>query len=114
MPNETASEIAKPHGGCIIDDLRQGDEPLSFAAAARLSCVRRDGKSPDASAIYRWAGKGLYGCRLETARVGGRMVTTRSAVLRFIALLSGIPTSRAVDARQIHTQALRALDRAGI
>lgn len=36
-------------------------------------------------ALYRWIAKGVKGARLETVKVGGRVMTSHEAVQRFIA-----------------------------
>ena len=45
----------------VIGDLASGESPLSFTAACRESCVRRDGKVPHVSLIYRLANSGRNG-----------------------------------------------------
>src|SRR5689334_21795515 len=83
--------------GNIIDDLHRGEVPLSLARAAKDPCVRRDGCPRHPSALYRWARSGVNGVTLEFALQGKRMVTTRSALLRFIARLSLHAAPRSTD-----------------
>jgi hypothetical protein len=72
-----------------LADLANGDEPLTYAQAARERCLRRNGRGPHVSQIYRWATAGVDGVVLESARTGGRgRVTTRPAIFRFIARLN--------------------------
>ncbi|MBX7165135.1 MAG: DUF1580 domain-containing protein [Pirellulales bacterium] len=44
---------------------------------------------PDAATWFRWATKGLRGVRLETVKVGGKVLTSREAVHRFVAATNG-------------------------
>ena len=41
-------------------------------------------KRPDRTTIYRWMLRGVQGVRLEHAKVGGRVVTSKQAFTRFI------------------------------
>jgi hypothetical protein len=75
----------------VLDDLQRGAEPLTFSAAAREKMLRKDGRSPAISQIYRWHDSGIQGVRLEAARVAGSKITTRAAIARFIRRLSGSP-----------------------
>ncbi|TWU27923.1 DUF1580 domain-containing protein [Novipirellula artificiosorum] len=38
----------------------------------------------DVSSVWRWAMRGVGGIRLETVKVGGKKLTSRQAVTRFI------------------------------
>ncbi len=67
----------------------QMEQPVTLAKATRLSQLRRDGRSPHVSQVYRWAGKGLKGHILETVVIAGSRCTTSEAVDRWIAALSG-------------------------
>jgi len=42
------------------------------------------GKPIDRTTLYRWALRGVGGTRLEYTKVGGRIVTSRQAITRFI------------------------------
>lgn len=42
------------------------------------------GKPIDRTTLYRWALRGIGGTRLEYTKVGGRIVTSRQAITRFI------------------------------
>ena len=54
---------------------------LPVAEAVRLEI----GETRDRSTLHAWATRGgRYGIRLETKMVGGRRVTSRAAVRRFI------------------------------
>lgn len=39
---------------------------------------------PSRQAPWRWCNKGVRGIRLEHSRIGGRIVTSEAAVLRFL------------------------------
>src|SRR5690242_16034857 len=43
------------------------------------------------SVVKRWIAKGYKGVRLESARVGGRRLTSREAVARFLARVNAAP-----------------------
>jgi len=64
---------------------------ISLSAAARAFPVI-DGKTPTPCTILRWCRSGIDGIRLEHAVFGGRLVTSRQAVERF---LEAITSSRA-------------------
>jgi len=54
-----------------------------------LSDARREihalgGVRPDQSSIVRWCTKGVAGTKLESVRIGNRLVTSRQAITRFI------------------------------
>jgi hypothetical protein len=71
----------------------QAGEGLSPAAAGRLFPGHRGGKSVDPSTPFRWITKGAKASdgllvKLEAVRVGGRWLTSRSAVARFVAALT--------------------------
>src|SRR5690348_1694058 len=73
----------------VIDEVLAGDA-LSLAEAARLVPAFRPGKPTHAATIWRWAARGVrlpYGTvlKLETCRCGGRQMTSRAALGRFIA-----------------------------
>jgi hypothetical protein len=42
------------------------------------------GKPIDRTTFYRWAFRGFHGVCLEHAKLGGRIVTSRQAIARFI------------------------------
>jgi hypothetical protein len=98
----------------LVGDFAADHEPLSLAAAAREPCLRRDGRSPSPSQLYRWSSAGIGGVRLEVGRVGHRKVTTRPALLRFIARLSNVAAPAPPHVTRIHKQAVQELERAGI
>lgn len=56
-------------------------------AAARLPSSRA-GKRIHVSSVYRWAGRGVRGVRLETVSIGGATKTSVQALQRFADRLS--------------------------
>src|SRR5262249_36091030 len=77
----------------------QLEEVYSFAKAARLIPPARNGKRTHISTLLRWATKGAKGpdgtiVRLDAMRLGGRWVTSRQALERFMAALTPRPAGR--------------------
>ncbi len=73
----------------VIAEVLAGDG-LSLAEAARVVPAFRPGKPTHAATLWRWAAKGVRLdngtiVRLETCRIGGRQMTSRAALGRFIA-----------------------------
>jgi hypothetical protein len=66
---------------------------ITLATAAAMPILRRDGRKPSLAAVYRWAGQGVGGIRLETVRIGSTLVTSEAAVRRFLSRLNS-PTAR--------------------
>jgi hypothetical protein len=92
-----------------------GGDGLSLSAAGRLfPPVRGSGPGVDASTIYRWIRRGSKAAdgstvHLEGVRVGARWLTSRQAVVRFVAALSTpasqpVPAPRSPAARGRHSQ----------
>lgn len=72
----------------VIDEILAGDG-LSLADAARHVPSFRPGRPTHAATIWRWATKGVRlhdgtVIKLETCRCGGRQMTSRAALGRFI------------------------------
>lgn len=66
---------------------QQGREVITLTEAADM--IGRDyGHKPSVATVWRWARKGLSGCRLATIRIGRRYRTTITAVKDFIERLS--------------------------
>ena len=55
---------------------------------ARNELFRVTGRRPDKTTIYRWALRGVGGTKLETVRIGNRLLTSKQALTRFIAARS--------------------------
>ena len=86
---------------------------LSLSAAGKLFPGHRGGKSVDPSTVFRWVtrgtriGDGLM-MRLEAVRVGGRWLTSRGAVARFVAALTAAADpATATTAPPVRTSAAR-------
>jgi hypothetical protein len=73
----------------------QTESALTLTVAAKLPQLRRNGKSPHVSQIYRWIQSGLKNHRLESIVVAGTRCTTSEAVDRWIAALSGHDSAEA-------------------
>lgn len=71
--------------------LRLTDPLISLQEATR-HVPGRDGPHASYETLRRWATKGYRGVRLETLRIGGRMMTTTEALQRFFEALSVRPT----------------------
>jgi hypothetical protein len=93
---------------------------LSPTEAARERVFRRNGKSIHASAIYRYIVRGCTNprgerIRLETIRTPMGVRTSREAITRFIAALSGqsLPASTSATRKKQIEQAEKELEAAG-
>jgi Protein of unknown function (DUF1580) len=65
--------------------------------ASRLFPGSRQGRPTHVATLYRWAGRGIRGVRLEAVRVGGCLYTSREAMQRFAErLTNGTPHSDAM------------------
>jgi hypothetical protein len=76
----------------LPEELTRG-EGLSLAAAAALLPASPRGRPPTAGTLARWAADGVLRkgggrVRLEALRVGGRLYTSRPALVRFLAALN--------------------------
>jgi hypothetical protein len=76
----------------VLTEIQSGDG-LSLSAAGRLFPGHRGGSSVDPSTVFRWVTKGArtpggQTVKLEAVRVGGRWLTSRGAVARFVAVLT--------------------------
>ncbi len=78
----------------------QAGEGLSLSAAGRLFPGHRGNGTVDPSTVFRWVTKGMRTTdrrvvKLEAVRVGGRWLTSRGAVARFVSALTAAaaPTS---------------------
>jgi hypothetical protein len=78
----------------LSEDLR------SFADVPDLLPRRTGGRRVHVSAVYRWASRGIRGVRLEWVQVGGIRYTSREALDRFVAALSGAAPADAAAARE--------------
>ena len=85
------------------------ETPLRLRTAAKLPQLRRDGKTPHLSLLYRWAMSGLRGHKLETTIVAGSRCTTEAAVERWLAALNG---NESTEEAPIRTPTRRAREQA--
>ena len=88
------------------------EDLLTLAEAARV-LPRLGGKKPHTSTLWRWCAKGLRGVRLEHARVGHRVVTSRQALDRFSRRLAESSLAR-FRVGEAHARAEAQLDDAGL
>jgi hypothetical protein len=66
---------------------QQGRTVITLTEAADM-IGRNYGHKPSVATVWRWAKKGLCGCRLATIRIGRRYRTTTTAVREFVERLS--------------------------
>jgi hypothetical protein len=77
----------------VLTEIQAG-EGLALSAAGRLFPAHRGNGTLDPSTIFRWVTRGSRSAegrvvKLEGVRVGGRWLTSRGAVTRFVAALTG-------------------------
>ena len=98
-----------------IDPL--SDELLSLPEAAALFPRRRVGSKVSTTTLWRWYTRGSRGVRLEVARVGGQVYTTRDAIRDFILARSvpGVaPVPQGPSPRTRSERARKALEQRGL
>jgi hypothetical protein len=95
-----------------IDPL--SDELLTLTQAAALFPRRRAGSKLSTTTLWRWYSRGSRGVRLEVARVGGAVYTTRDAIRDFIQARSvaAVPQAPAPSTRS--KRAMRELEKLGM
>jgi Protein of unknown function (DUF1580) len=64
------------------------EAPITLRTAAKLPQLRRDGKMPHLSAMYRWCASGIRGVKLESLVIAGSRCTTSEAIDRWILALT--------------------------
>lgn len=105
----------------ILAEIQAG-EGLSLAAAGRLFPGHRGQGTVNPSTTFRWAMKGNRAAggevvKLEAVRVGGRWLTSRGAVARFVARLTSatgvVPTRSPARRNRDSERAGRELERRG-
>jgi hypothetical protein len=94
---DIASEVATVPD--VLTEIQSGSG-LSLSAAGRLFPGHRGGNSVDPSTVFRWLTKGARTAvgqvvKLEAVRVGGRWLTSRGAVTRFVEALTSAATPNA-------------------
>lgn len=97
----------------------QNETPLTLNQARRLPYLKgRNGNNISLCTMSRWRTRGIGGIILESAKVGGTVVTTAEAVLRFVERLSIAdhvePTRPAARRTAAICAANNKLDKAGI
>ena len=96
----------------IWADVEAGEPPILLPDLRDQSFMPRpNGKKLDKSVPFRWTTRGCRGTVLESIATPTGKATTRSAVLRFFARLSGT-TPQAADGRTRRSRA-RAIEAAG-
>lgn len=93
---------------------------LSFSEAAGRVPSFRPGRKTHVATLHRWAKQGVRGIKLDSARLGGRLVTSAEALQRFADALSATPAEPApaiqppAARRKAIERAESELDRIGI
>jgi hypothetical protein len=104
----------------VLTEIQSGGG-LSLSAAGRMFPAHRGEGTVDPSTVFRWVTRGAktpggQAVKLEAVRVGGRWLTSRAAVARFVqALTSAADSSPQTPAPERRTPAacLKASERAG-
>ncbi|MBA4068009.1 MAG: hypothetical protein C0501_30755 [Isosphaera sp.] len=85
----------------ILSEILDGDA-LSLGAAARLLPAYRGAGTARQSTVWRWVNQGHRRggrvVKLEAARLGGRWLTSKAAIARFMAALTSTDTAAGADA----------------
>lgn len=106
--------VAPPGADTVLADLAAGESAIPLTAVPDLDVIPRiGGRKPHRRCAFRWASRGVGGHRLAVARTPGGLVTTRPAVLRFFAALSGAEPTRPRASRRAAEQARARLQREG-
>ena len=66
------------------------EQVISLAEATRLLPRQVNGKKVHVSTLHRWCSRGLRGVRLESLKLGGRVVTSVEALQRFAERCSSV------------------------
>lgn len=86
----------------ILDDLADGEAPLSMNSARRDARLCIDNRPHDLSWIFRATSRGIRGTVLESTKIGGARVTTTSSIARFIARQAGSQNSSIQKSQATH------------
>jgi len=89
MSDATPNPVAAPS---VLNEIQSGDG-LALSAAGRLFPAHRGPGSVDPSTVFRWVVRGSKSSdgrlvKLEAVRVGGRWLTSRGALNRFVTALT--------------------------
>ena len=98
---------------------------ISLADAAKSLPLSRGGKPLNFTTLWRWHLKGVIGpngerVKLEAAKLGGKLITSREAIVRFSEALSGAaghtpdPSRTAAAGKRAAEVAQKKLERLGI
>ncbi len=96
----------------MIDSTREN--VISLTEATKRLPIRRGGKRPHVSCLYRWTVTGCRGVVLESIAIGGTRCTSAEALQRFFDRLSSksqVPVEP-TPAGRTHAQRSRANERA--
>lgn len=101
----------------VLQEIQAG-HGLALSAAGRLFPGHRGRAAIDPSTVFRWVTKGAKTpagglVRLEAVRVGGRWLTSRGAVSRFVAALTAAADPAPSLPIRTPTQRRRASEAAG-
>jgi hypothetical protein len=102
----------------MIDSTREN--LLSLTEAANRLPIRRGGKRPHVSCLYRWTTSGCRGVVLESISIGGTRCTSAEAMQRFFDRLSQPPAESAPPGQaqairmKLNEEAARQLERLGV
>ena len=86
------------------------EEIISLATAAKMLPGSRGAKHVSPATMFRWCSDGITSAagervRLEHIRAGGRLLTTKQAMMRFLEALTAVP-----DAAPVRSPAQRRRD----
>ncbi|QJW95617.1 DUF1580 domain-containing protein [Frigoriglobus tundricola] len=115
---ESVSETVTEPGARVLSEIQAGDG-LALSAAGRLFPAHRGEGTVGPSTVFRWVTKGARSnsgqpVKLEAVRVGGRWLTSRAAVARFVhALTDAAAPAPAAPAPRTPTARQKASERAG-
>lgn len=110
----TLTAVAPSGADTVLADLADGEQAIPLPSVPDLDLIPHiGGRKPHRRCAFRWASRGVGGHRLAVARTPGGLVTTRPAVLRFFAALSGTDTTTPRPSRRGAEQARRRLAKEG-
>lgn len=93
------------------------DDLLTLPQATALFPRRRAGSKLSTTTLWRWYTRGSRGVRLEVARVGGQVYTTRDAIRDFVtarSVASGTSVPQAPPPSTRSKRAMKQLERLGL
>ena len=85
-----SSQLREAAVRAVLADVEAGEEPVALSDLPHKPYVpKRDGRHIAIATIFRWVQTG----KLEAAKIGGRLCTTRAAWIRFSLRESGAQVS---------------------